>query len=104
MTLQPPDILRRIEADADAKVGSAFVRVAAEYFAETRNRDTRVSTAHTPAGLAERFDEPLPREGNGIDDVIERLRLDVVPDSNHLFHPRYVGHQIAGPLPAAVWT
>src|SRR5438309_491357 len=103
-SLQPPDILRRIEADADVQVARAFVQIAADYFAQTRARESRVSTSHTPAGLAERFDEPLPREGHSIDDVIARLRADVVPDSNHLFHPRYVGHQIAGPLPAAVWT
>ncbi|HEX4683661.1 MAG TPA: pyridoxal-dependent decarboxylase, partial [Gemmatimonadaceae bacterium] len=103
-TLKPPDILRRIEADADVQVARAFVQIAADYFTETRARDGRVSTAHTPAGLAAQFDEPLPREGLSIDEVIARLRSDVVPNSNHLFHPRYVGHQIAGPLPAAVWT
>lgn len=102
--LQQPDILRRIEADADAQVARAFTQIAADYFAQTRARDGRVSTAHTPATLAARFDEPLPREGVGIDEIIARLRSEVVPDSNHLCHPRYVGHQIAGPLPAAVWT
>src|SRR6059058_3509182 len=95
-SLQPPDILRRIEADADVKVGRAFVQIAADYFSQTRARDGRVSTSHTPQGLAERFDEELPREGQSIDEIIARLRSDVIPDSNHLFHPRYVGHQIAG--------
>jgi len=28
----------------------------------------------------------------------------VIPDSNHLFHPRSMGHQVSAPLPAAVWT
>ena len=102
--LSPPDILRRIEADADAAVGRAFVALAAEYFEQTRNRDHRVSTPHTPAGLAARFDEPLPTEGLALDEIIARIRADVIPESNHLFHPRYVGHQIAGPLPAAVWA
>jgi L-2,4-diaminobutyrate decarboxylase len=102
--MQPPEILSRIEADADAGVGRAFVALAAEYFAQTRHRDSRVSTAHTPAGLAARFDEPLPADGTDIDRVIARIRDDVITESNHLFHPRYVGHQIAGPLPAAVWA
>jgi hypothetical protein len=57
----PPDIFSKIEADCDAAVGRAFVALAADYFAETRNREGRVSTRHTPAGLAARFDEPLPR-------------------------------------------
>lgn len=99
-----PDILSIIESDCDADVGRAFVALAAEYFARTRNRDGRVSTPHTPAGLAARFDEPLPRVGSSIESIIARLRADVIPESNHLYHPRYVGHQISSPLPAAVWT
>ena len=112
MTVQPPrdgsidagpDILAAIEADCDAAVGRAFVAVAAEYFAQTRSRDGRVSTAHTPAGLAARFDEPLPRNGQSVEAIIARLRSDVLPDCNRLFHPRYVGHQVSAPLPIAVW-
>jgi L-2,4-diaminobutyrate decarboxylase len=99
----PPDILATIEADCDASVGRAFVAVAAEYFAQTRSREGRVSTAHTPAGLAARFDEPLPRDGQSVDAVIARLRSDVIPDCNRLYHPRYVGHQVSAPLPIAVW-
>jgi len=102
--LTTPEVLQQIEADADASVGRAFVSLAAEYFAQTRSRDGRVSTIHTPAGLAARFDEPMPRDGCSIDEIVTRIRADIVPDSNRLYHPRYVGHQIAGPLPAAVWT
>ena len=101
--LPAPAILSKIEADADAAVGRAFVGIAADYFAQTRGRAGRVSTQHTPAGLAARFDEPMPRDGQSIDSIIARVRSDVLPDCNHLYHPRYVGHQIAGPLPAAVW-
>jgi len=101
--LPSPDILSRIEADGDVAVARAFDAVAADYFARTRSRAGRVSTQHTPAGLAARFDEPMPRDGQPIDSIISRIRSDVLPDCNHLYHPRYVGHQIAGPLPAAVW-
>jgi L-2,4-diaminobutyrate decarboxylase len=97
------DILARIESDTEAAVGRAFVTLVTEYFARTRSRDGRVSTAHTPAGLAARFDEPLPAEGKDIDEIIARIRSDIIPESNHLWHPRYLGHQLAGPLPAAVW-
>jgi L-2,4-diaminobutyrate decarboxylase len=102
-TLAPPDILSKIEADADAAIGNAFVAVAADYFAQTRSRDGRVSTAHTPAGLAARFAEPAPRDGGSIESIIARLRSDVLPDCNRLYHPRYAGHQLAGPLPVAAW-
>ena len=102
-TALTPEILSQIEVDCDAAVGRAFVGLAADYFAQTRDRAGRVSTLHTPAELAARFDEPLPRNGSSIDSIISRLRSDILPDCNHLFHPRYAGHQIAGPLPAAVW-
>lgn len=102
--MNQPAILSRLESDADAAVGRAFVALAADYFARTRQRDGRVSTPHTPAGLAARFDEALPADGRDIDDILARLRADVIGESNHLWHPRYLGHQIAGPLPAAVWA
>jgi L-2,4-diaminobutyrate decarboxylase len=101
--LTAPAMLAQFEADGDAIVGRAFVSLAAEYFAQTRSRDGRVSTAHTPAGLAARFDEPLPRAGRSLEAIIAKLRADVLPDCNHLYHPRYAGHQLAGPLPIAVW-
>src|SRR6201989_2719818 len=101
---RPPAILPRIESEADAAVGRAFVALAAEYFARTRSRDGRVSTPHTPSGLAARFDEALPVGGRDIDEILARLRADVIGESNRLFHPRYLGHQLAGPLPPAVWT
>lgn len=103
-TLAPPEILARIERDCEAAVGRAFVTLAAEYLAQTRGREGRVSTIHTPAGLAARFEEPIPRAGRSMDAIISRLRSDVMPDSNHLHHPRYMGHQLAGPVPAAIWT
>jgi L-2,4-diaminobutyrate decarboxylase len=102
--LAPPKILAEIESDASRDVAAKFVDVALAYYADTRRRDDRVSTAHTPSELAARFAEPLPRSGHAIDAIVERLTAQVIPDANHLWHPRYVGHQIAGPLPAAVWT
>jgi L-2,4-diaminobutyrate decarboxylase len=97
------DILATLEADAQADVGRLFTDLAAEYMAQMRNRDSRVSTAHTPAGLAARFDEPMPRAGAPVHEIIARLRSEVIPDCNHLYHPRYVGHQVSAPLPAAIW-
>src|ERR1043166_2214841 len=99
----PPAILTLIESDCEAEVGNAFVAIAAEYMAQTRSRDGRVSTLHTPAGLAARFDEPMPRTGRPIPAIIRRVRADIIPDCNHLFHPRYVGHQVSAALPVPVW-
>ena len=102
--LAPPDVLSKIEADCEATVGRAFVTLASEYFAQTRSREGRVSSPHTAAGLAVRFEEAVPRVGRSMEAIVSRLRSDILPDCNHLYHPRYLGHQLAGPLPAAVWT
>jgi L-2,4-diaminobutyrate decarboxylase len=93
-----------VEQDAEAPVAEAFARLVAGYFAETRSGEGRVSTPLGPDELARRFDEPLPRSGRPIEDVLERLRRDVIPDSNCLLHPRSMGHQVSAPLPAAVWA
>jgi L-2,4-diaminobutyrate decarboxylase len=102
--LSPPRILSEIESDASSDVARKFIELAASYFADTRRRADRVSTSQSASQLARRFAEPLPRDAHPVDAIVERLRTQVIPDANHLWHPRYVGHQIAGPLPAAVWT
>ena len=93
-----------LEADAAAGVAEAFARIAAGHYASTRADDARVSTALGPDELAARFDEPLPATGHPLESVLESLRRDVLPDSNHLTNPRAMGHQVSAPLPAAVWT
>jgi L-2,4-diaminobutyrate decarboxylase len=99
-----PDVVSELERDATAEVGVAFARLIADYLAETRAGTGRVSTALTPSELARRFDEPLPQTGRPIGEVLARLERDVLPDCNHLCHPRSMGHQVSAPLPAAVWT
>jgi L-2,4-diaminobutyrate decarboxylase len=98
------ELLADLEGDAATAAAHAFARLIVEYFADTRSGDGRVSTARTPAEIASRFEEPLPLEGRPLADVLERLERDVLPDSNHLTHPRSMGHQVSAPLPAAVWT
>ena len=97
------DFLTTFEADCDPEIARAFMTVATEYMAQSRSREGRVTTLHTPAGLAARFDEPPPRAGISVDAIIRRLRSEIIPDSNHLYHPRYVGHQVPAPLPVGVW-
>ena len=97
-------VFAEIERDAEASVAEAFARIAVEFFAATRSGQGRVSSALGPEDLADRFEEPLPRSGRPVEDVLDRLRRDVIPDSNHLCHPRSMGHQVSAPLPAAVWT
>ncbi|MFL5608246.1 MAG: pyridoxal phosphate-dependent decarboxylase family protein [Gemmatimonadaceae bacterium] len=98
------DILNDLEADMSLDVGRQFAALTAGYLAETRTGDGPVSSPRSPAELAARFDEPLPLEGRPMADVIARLRDEVIPDCNRLYHPRYAGHQVSAPLPAAIWV
>ncbi|MDE3127262.1 MAG: aspartate aminotransferase family protein [Gemmatimonadota bacterium] len=97
-------ILDDFERDMTPESASAFVQLVTEYLAATRDASQRVTSAHTPEELAARFAEPLPMGGRPIAQIVARLRDDVIAESNHLYHPRYVGHQVSAPLPAAVWT
>ena len=81
-----------------------FTALAADYLAETRSGDGPVSTSLSAAELAARFDEPMPREGKPLAQVAARLHDEVIADCNHLYHPRYAGHQVSAPLPAAIWA
>lgn len=104
MTAPLHTVFADLEADAEANVAEEFLRLAVDHYAATRSNDARVSTALGPDELAARFDEPLPASGRSIGRVLERLRLEVLPESNHLTNPRAMGHQVSAPLPAAVWT
>jgi L-2,4-diaminobutyrate decarboxylase len=97
-------VLSALEEDALAPAAEAFTRIAVDYFAATRGGEGPVSTPLSPADLAARFDEPLPLAGRPLSEVLERLRTDVVAGSNHLCHPRAMGHQVSAPLPAAVFA
>jgi L-2,4-diaminobutyrate decarboxylase len=102
--LPAADLLAVLADDAGAAAAAPFVERAAAYFATAAAGEGPVSGAHTPAELAARFAEPLPRTGRPLADVVARLARDVVSDANRLYHPMYMGHQLSAPLPAAVWT
>ena len=97
-------ILSEIERDASLDVAEAFARLVSRYFASTRDGSGPVSTPLAAEELARRFDEPLPRDPQSVEDVLIRLERDVLPDCNRLTHPRSMGHQVSAPLPVAVWT
>ena len=97
------DILNEIERDMALEEGERFLRVVADYLARTRTGDGPVSTPRTPAELKAHFAEPMPRTGAPLASVVERVAREIVPDSNKLYHPMYMGHQVSAPLPAAVW-
>ena len=98
------DVLAAILDDARAEAAAPFTALAAAYFADAGAGHGPVSSGRAPAELAARFDEPLPRGGRPLADVAARLARDVVPDANRLSHPMSLGHQVAAPLPVAVWA
>ncbi|MEM7307394.1 MAG: pyridoxal-dependent decarboxylase [Planctomycetota bacterium] len=65
------------------------------------DRDDPQSTGLRPADVVARFDEPLPRTGRDAAEVLERVERDYVAEAQRLNHPRYIGHQVAPPIPAA---
>lgn len=97
-------ILETLESDTLAESGAEIVALVTEYFNSTRDGVGAVSTDLTPEEISVRFDEPLPRGGQSLEYVAHRLRAHVMADANRLYHPMYMGHQVAPPLPAAVWT
>lgn len=103
-TLPGDDVLAALLADARADAAAPFVTLVADYFAEAGAGRGPVNSGRAPADLARRFDEPLPHTGSALGDVAARIARDVVPDANRLSHPMSMGHQVAAPLPAAVWA
>ncbi len=78
--------------------GHRLIDQLAEYLHRARAGDMPVLPAISPGELLHRVPSDFPREPT--DDVVELL-TDVVERSNHLHHPRYMGHQVATTLPAA---
>ena len=58
----------------------------------------------TPEELEKLFDEPLPLEGLGSEEILEQFARDVVPHAMNIPSPRYYGLFNPTPLPIAVWA
>ena len=103
----PPDVrdlLAELEADASIESGEAFAGMIAGYLARAGQGRDPVSTPHAPMEIARRLGAPLPEHGVPLDVVMRGLADDVIPESNWLHHPMCMGHQVAPPVPAAIWT
>ncbi|MBK5187302.1 MAG: aminotransferase class V-fold PLP-dependent enzyme [Gemmatimonadaceae bacterium] len=98
------DPLLAFEEDMRPSAGRLFVDLVSEYFAATRSGEGAVSTPLSAEALAARFADALPERGRPLGEIVERLSRDVIADANRLMHPMSLGHQVAAPLPAAVWS
>ena len=66
------DDLAPLERDSTLPAATLFTTLAADYLAATRDRSGAVSTALTSSEIAERFDEPVPREEMPLEPVAAR--------------------------------
>ena len=98
------NIHQSLLSDESAETGAKFLGIAARYFARTRLGEGQVSTPLSAAEIGARFAGSMPVDGTSVDQIVERLEREVLPDANKFYHPMYMGHQVCAPLPAAVWT
>jgi aromatic-L-amino-acid decarboxylase len=84
------------------RLGRAVTSIIVEY---TSKLDAmRVTSEVTPADLVKLFDEPLPVDGIGADDILKRFTEDVAPHAMQIPSPRYYGLFNPTPLPVGVWA
>jgi L-2,4-diaminobutyrate decarboxylase len=97
-------VMRELERDATPEAAALVIGLATEYFDATRRAEGPVSSGVAPNDVEARFDEPMPEDGRALEDVIARVRSEIMADANRLAHPMYMGHQVSFPLSTAVWT
>lgn len=96
------EALERIRADLGFDTAQAFARLAADYLEGATRAHGPVSP---PPGTAKDASAFRPRaQGASVQEVLDELSATVIAGANRLWHPMYMGHQVAPPLPAAVWT
>ncbi|MCA1621078.1 MAG: hypothetical protein LC795_17580 [Acidobacteria bacterium] len=92
----------RTLASEHERLGRAAVELVADYARALD--DAPVCSDATPADLVALFDEPLPLEGSGAEEIFERVRRDLIPHAMNIPSPRYFGLFNPTPLPVAVWA
>src|SRR5512140_1378384 len=100
----PDDLRAAVDADRSPEAGALFVAAVARYFAASGLGGASVSPTAGHLDRRARFDDPMPMEGQPLADVVARIEREFIGGANQLSHPMYMGHQVAAPLPAAVWT
>ncbi len=88
------------KAETFRERGCGIITMLADYLqkASARNIDT-VLPHITPDLMLSRWEGNFPKQPSG--DFTPLLNR-VIEESNHLHHPKYIGHQVTAPLPLAV--
>ncbi|MBA3241001.1 MAG: aminotransferase class V-fold PLP-dependent enzyme [Acidobacteria bacterium] len=84
------------------RLGRAVTSLVAAYASALD--DVPVCSKATPEELEKLFDEMLPLEGLGSEEILEQFARDVVPHAMNIPSPRYFGLFNPTPLPIAVWA
>jgi len=84
------------------QLGRAVTRIIADYVAQLDS--CRVTPEAAPAHLEKLFAEPLPENGNSIEDILERFKKEIAPNAMKVPSPRYYGQFNPTPLPIGVWA
>jgi L-2,4-diaminobutyrate decarboxylase len=79
--------------------GHALVDQLADYLAQAEARALPVLPQVTPARMVAEWPANFPESPTGT--TLEEIVARVLAHSNHLHHPRFVGHQVTAPLPSA---
>lgn len=100
----PTELNAAVDADRTREAGALFVEAVVRYYQETGRGDGPVSATAGHAAPWATFDETMPVEGRSLAEIVGRIEQEFLAGANRLAHPMYMGHQVAAPLPAAVWT
>ncbi|MCP4143938.1 MAG: aminotransferase class I/II-fold pyridoxal phosphate-dependent enzyme [bacterium] len=100
--MTPSDWDSRPEDEAFREIGYAFVDLMAEYMKGLEGR--RVYGPVSPAGLDSLFNEELPEDSQGWDQLIDECRSKIFPNSMAIGSRRYFGMMNPAPLPIAIFA
>jgi L-2,4-diaminobutyrate decarboxylase len=96
--------LRLMSEDATPETAAAFAALVTSYYEHAWAGTGAVSPRAPASAAAARLGALPPRAGTTTAELVQRLAEDVVAQGNRLAHPMAMGHQVAPPLPAAVWA
>ncbi len=93
----PPLLDHALAPERFRALGHELVNLLADHLSDMHGRKGPVLPVRSPEDEA--ADWPVPARDARVD--LRALVARVIASSNHLHHPRYVGHQVSAPLPVA---
>lgn len=79
-------------------VGYQFVDLLAGYLDRVQNSDTTVVNYMSPEDAYKIYDEPIPKDGLPLEEVMREVADPLLKHAQNLASPAYVGHQVCHPM------